>query len=369
MILHQSIVEQTVDRDERDRFVKELVVLRLRSAGGKEVPLAMIRKRHAPRLRRDVTLGGTLAPVLLVHGYGQNRYAWHLPARSFSNYLARAGFDVFNLDLRGHGRSRHLGAHRPAHVADYVREDVPAAVEEVQRISGGRPIFYVGHSMGGLIGYAAAASLTGALAGVITLGSPYHFARGSWPLMLVGSVLLALDGRLPVTQHHAAALKPLGEAMRVFRAFVESPIFPLPIRGFAARSMEPVVLGQHMSLAMDSGSVVVLNNLFLGGVESRQSGHRLGGLTGYAGAFEGVDLPLLIVAGTKDDLAPPASVRPAYDHSRAQDKTYRTFPRGHIDLIVGRDAPLTVWPLLEAWMKKRTRAASPEERRPARARG
>ena len=88
----------------------------------------------------------TRGPVLLVHGYGQNRYAWHLPSRSFSNYLARAGFDVFNLDLRGHGRSRHLGAHRPTHVADYVIEDIPAAVEEVQRISGGRPVFYLGHS-------------------------------------------------------------------------------------------------------------------------------------------------------------------------------------------------------------------------------
>src|SRR4249920_3462141 len=109
MILHQSIVEQTVDRDERDRFVKELVVLRLRSTGGVEVPLAMIRKRRAVP-----GSDGTLAPVLLVHGYGQNRYAWHLPARSFSNYLARAGFDVWNLELRGHGRSRHLGARRPS---------------------------------------------------------------------------------------------------------------------------------------------------------------------------------------------------------------------------------------------------------------
>jgi len=151
MILHQSIVEQTVDRDERDRFVKELIVVRLRSAGGDEVPLAMVRKRHAPLHGQDHALGGTLAPVLLVHGYGQNRYAWHLPGRSFSNYLARAGFDVFNLDLRGHGRSRHLGAHRPTDVTDYVREDVPAAVEEVQRITGGRPIYYLGHSMGGLV--------------------------------------------------------------------------------------------------------------------------------------------------------------------------------------------------------------------------
>jgi polyhydroxyalkanoate synthase subunit PhaC len=108
-----------------------------------------------------------------------------------------------------------------------------------------------------------------------------------------------------------------------------------------------------MSLAMDTGSVAVLRSLFLGAVEQRQSGHRLGGLTGYAGAFEHLQIPLLIIAGTKDDLAPPASVRPAFDFSNSQDKTYRAFPRGHIDLIVGRDAPLTIWPLIEAWMKKR----------------
>jgi alpha-beta hydrolase superfamily lysophospholipase len=363
MILHQSIVEQTVDRNERDCFVKELVVTRFHTKGGgargagESMPLAMVRKRHAPRVRKDLGLGGTLAPVLLVHGYGQNRYAWHLPARSFSNYLARAGFDVFNLDLRGHGRSRHLGAHRPTHVTDYVAEDVPAAVEEIQRISGGRPIYYIGHSMGGLIGYAAGGALGGALAGLVTLGSPYHFARGSWPLMLAGAAILAIDRQVPIG-HHAPALKPLGETMRVLRAFVESPLFPIPIRGFAARSMEPTVLGQHMSLAMDSGSVVVLKNLFLGGVESRQSGHKLGGLTGYAGAFEGLDVPLLILAGTKDDLAPAASVRPAYELSRARDKTYRAFPQGHIDLIMGRDAPLTIWPLIEAWLQKRAHAAA-----------
>src|SRR3954467_9950183 len=141
MILNRTQVEQTIDRDQRALFTKELVLLRARSKSGSEIPLAMVRKRRA-------SAGETRAPVLLIHGYGQNRYAWHLPSRSFSNHLAQAGFDVFNLDLRGHGRSRHLGAHRPTHVTDYVSEDVPAAVEEVQRISGQRPVYYVGHSMG-----------------------------------------------------------------------------------------------------------------------------------------------------------------------------------------------------------------------------
>src|SRR5690242_2070762 len=98
MILRTARVEQTVDGDERIELIKELVVARVAPRGAArgsshgdrgDVPLAMVRKRSA------ACAGGgrTLAPVVLIHGYGQNRYAWHLPARSFSNYLARAGFD------------------------------------------------------------------------------------------------------------------------------------------------------------------------------------------------------------------------------------------------------------------------------------
>ncbi|HEY4120726.1 MAG TPA: alpha/beta fold hydrolase [Byssovorax sp.] len=349
MILSEKRVEQTIDRDERTSFVKQLVVTRAHSSGD-EVPLAMIRKRAA------AGEGGTLAPVLLVHGYGQNRYAWHLPARSFANHLARAGFDVFNLDLRGHGRSRHLGARRPKHVSEFVREDVPAAVAEVQRLSGGRPVFYVGHSLGGLVGYAASTTLGDALAGVASLGSPYQFTRGSWALTALGKVLLGLDRRAGLGDG-ALPLKSVGEVVRVARMFVESPLFPSPIRGFAPGSMERVVLGQHFSLAMDAGSITVLRNMFLMAAESRRSGHRLGGLSGYAEAFEALDKPLLVVAGAKDDLAPPASVEPAFARSRSTDKTYRVLPCGHIDLVVGRDAPLSVWPLVESWMRARLRPA------------
>lgn len=350
MILHQSLVEQTVDRDLTDRFLKEVVVVKIPGGPGKEVPLSIVRKRHAPRGEPRETV----APVLLVHGYGQNRHIWHLPARSLPNYLARAGFDVFSLDLRGHGRSRGLGARWPTHVADYVREDVPAAIEAVQRLSFGRRIFYVGHSLGGLIGYAVAPSFAEAFAGIATLGSPYHFARGSLPLALVAGAMLLVDRGVPLG-YSAPPLKPLGMTIRMFRSFIESPIFPLPIRGFDAGSMEPEVLNQHMSLALDAGSIAILRNLFLGGVEARRNGHRLGGLTGYAAPFEELDIPLLIIAGTKDDLAPAASVVPAFDHSRSLDKTFRSFPRGHIDLVVGRDAPKTIWPLLERWMRKRVR--------------
>lgn len=356
MIIHTKTIEQTIDRDHRASFDKQLVVVRARRHPGdvpglaitdEGVPLAMIRKRAAGRAE-------ALAPVVLIHGYGQNRYAWHLPSRSLFCYLANAGFDVFNLELRGHGRSRHLGAHPPRKSRAFVEEDLPAAIEEVRSLSGGRPVYLVGHSLGGLIAYAAAAAMPDKIGGVVTLGSPYHFSRGSLALSLFAKTVGAVDRSMDLG-HGSIPLKPLSEAMRIMRGFIESPIFPLPIRGFAPKSLEPKILGQHMALAMDTGSVSVLRTMFLSTVQAQQKGAYLGDLSSYAAAFEALDLPLLVIAGSKDDLAPPASVEPAFARSKSSDKTYRVFPRGHIDLLMGRDCPQTIWPLLLTWLMNRVR--------------
>jgi alpha-beta hydrolase superfamily lysophospholipase len=349
MILHRARIEQTVDHDDRVSLMKELVMVRTSETG---MPLAMVRKRRVDAIE-------TRAPVVLVHGYGQNRYAWHLPGRSFSAHLAGAGYDVFNLELRGHGRSRHLGSRRPADISDFVREDLPAALAEVQRLSGERRIFLIGHSMGGLVSYAAAAALPELIAGIVSIGSPYHFARGSRALTALGDVMLALDRRVPLGTG-MVPLKHWAEAVRLARVFVESPIFPLPLRGFSPGSIEPLILSQHMSLAMDQGSITVLRNLFISAAEARRGGQRLSGLSGYARAFEALDKPLLVIAGSLDDLAPPTSVEPAFARSRSADKLYRVFPRGHLDLVVGRDAPQTVWPLIEAWLATHVRRAELE---------
>jgi polyhydroxyalkanoate synthase subunit PhaC len=345
MLLNSKVVEQAIDGERVARFVKDIVMVRQPRQEGQRtaVPLALVRKR----LVGEKTRGA----LLLVHGYGQNRYAWHLPSRSFANYLAAAGYDVFNLDLRGHGRSRHLGARPPRDLSAYVREDVPASVAEIIALSGHDKVFLLGHSLGGLISYAAAPAIVEQVAGIVTLGSPYHFTRGSTFLSWVGSAMLAVDRRIQIVDH--LPLKDLGEVMRLFRVFVESPIFPLPIRGYAPKSMEPRVLGQHMSLAMDRGSVAVMRTLFLRAAEARASGHRLGVLYDFAAAFEALEVPLLVIAGSADELAPPAAVRPAYERSCSPDKSYRVFPRGHIDILVGRDAPLTIWPLVSSWLDAR----------------
>jgi pimeloyl-ACP methyl ester carboxylesterase len=337
VILHGRIIEQTIDRQERSAFLKELVV-----TSGK-VPLAMVRKRAA------ANDGGTRAPVLLVHGFGQNRYAWHLPSRSLANALAVAGYDVFNVDLRGHGRSRHFGARRPRSVDDYVREDLPSAVAEVQALSGGRPVWLVGHSLGGLVSYAAAPRLAGAVAGIASIGSPYHFARGSLSLSAIAAMVHAGPASFLVRVNAHVPVNGIGTALRKLARFAESPLYPIPWRGWHAGALEAHVLDEHLRLAFDAAGFSELVEMF------DWAGERPFGGThaDYVDGFEKLDLPLLVVAGTNDDLAPPQSVRPGYDRSQSTDKTYQSLPLGHIDLLVGRDAPLMTWPLVTKWLGKR----------------
>jgi poly[(R)-3-hydroxyalkanoate] polymerase subunit PhaC len=332
--LHGRLVTQVVDRDLTATFRKEIVVM------SGQVPLAMVRKRVSSTRE-------TKAPVLLVHGFGQNRYAWHLPARSFANHLACAGFDVFNLDLRGHGRSRRLGSRPCRSVQDYVREDLPRAVEAVQRLSQGRPVWVVGHSLGGLVAYATAPTLDGAVGGIVSIGSPYHFTRGS---PMLGALALLFRAIKPAPLPNAALpLAPLGLTMRTLRRFAESPFYPLPVRGWHAGSCEPHVLEQHLRLAFDRAALAEMRDLFEWAAQRRFGGRDLD----YVERFERMDAPLLVIAGMNDDLAPPASVRPAFLRSASKDKTYRSLPLGHIDLLVGRDAPKTTWSLVTGWLEKR----------------
>ena len=338
MILHEWLSEESVDRDDKDWFVKSLLVVK------GNVPIAMTRTRL-----RDGQ--GTRGALLLVHGYGQNRRAWHLGLRSPANYLARAGFDVFAMDLRGHGRSRDFGAGRAESVEDHVLEDLPLAADEIERVRSERGVFLVGHSLGGLLAYAAAPGLGASVRGVVSLGSPYYFAAGQPELTKLGDWLLWLDGWIGLG-HGGIRLQAMTEAARLSRVLLDRRWVPLPFRGFVPGSIERDVLAQHLSRAMDFANFDVMRVLFRDGVRQRRAG-TIGGLERFSPAFERMDVSLLVVAGRYDDLAPPAGVRPGYERSGSMDKTYRVINHGHLDMLIGRDAPQTTWPLLESWLGRR----------------
>ncbi len=337
MILRTEIVEQTIDQSERGVFVKDVIM-----TSGRQ-PLGMVRKRRSE--------GGTRGVVLLVHGFGQNRYTWHSSRRSFSSFLAAEGWDVFNVDLRGHGRSRKFGAPMPRNLDEYIQEDMPAFVEEALAISGRASLFLVGHSMGGLISYSVAGSgLRSRVAGLATIGSPYRFGQGSAMLLALRELAALLGVTGVFDANPALPVRLIGRHLYKRAALLDSSALPMPIRGWVPGGMEQDVIAEFLRRSFEHTTLAIALDIFKAG---RGDGWKsLDGMTEYGTAFELLDRPLLVVAGTEDHLAPPDSVRPAFEASRSSDKTYRAFPFGHIDLVMGREATTTVWPLVRDWLAR-----------------
>ena len=330
--LMASEVHETIDGDRAARFERSLLTV------PGPAPLGIVRKRLAGHRDMD------RVPLLLVHGFGQNRHAWHLSRRSLANHLAHAGHDVFKLDLRGHGRSRRMGSRPAARVEEYLHEDLPRALDAIRATSGHERVVIVGHSMGGLLGYALAGELPQRVHAVAALAAPYDWARGA-PVLEALAHAAALVGRVGfrTTAFPMAAVRALFDATQ---PLWDSRLVPLPVRAWRPRSFEPAVLEEFLASAFDGATFGELASL---------TSYRAGRPEHLARAFESRDIPLLVVAGTHDPLALPAAARAAYDRSASRDRTFVTFPAGHADLLLGRHAPSQLWPTLTRWLASRTR--------------
>lgn len=336
-----SVVEQRIDLDRRGTFRKEIVRATLDDQGA----LALVRKRDAAIEPR--------ATALLIHGFAQNRYSWHLDRRSFVNDLAARGIDVWNLELRGHGRSRTFGS-APAHTFSQYVDDVVAVGEAVAAESG-RPITLIGHSLGGAVAYGAAPRIERVLAGTITLGGIYHFGANGVTAAFATFLHDVVRAERWVSKLGAnLQSRALGRFFARFRDQADDLFWSLPTAGWAPGSTEPEVLKERLERGFDWTGI----NIFLEMMRWARDGKIEGGA--WEEAFAALDRPLLVLAGDRDGLLPPADAMPAYTNSRSRDKSWKLLSPareeghwGHLDIVLGRRAPQYVWPLVADWMLER----------------
>jgi len=337
--------------------------------------------RQAPLLVELPTLGHHIAlyhhpasprvhhePVLLCHGLGANHHNMDFAddgrgsARlSLARRVAAAGFDTWVLDLRGRGAAR-VPRGADWSLDDELQEDVPAAIETVLARSGASRLFWVGHSWGGMLGYAIQSGehrCAESLAGLVALGSPatlrFHPKVITWLRWPALALLALLPRRLPLAWLAklglvlSAPLRWVGRPWQQDLATIEAPALRRVMasladdiqRGVASRALSWAKVGRIVD------------------IEGSSDSPRLGRIT----------CPLLLIAGSRDRLAPPQSVSLVRDAAGSDDKTFCTFGReaghrddyGHGGLVLARHAPDEVFPLIESWLRERATPYQPPE--------
>ena len=352
-------VEQRIDVTDAapTRFVEELLRVPLpHEEGG----LALLRKVLPPDALEAV--GGLRGAVLLVHGFAQNHRTWHLNGRSLPNYLAARGYDTYCLDLRGQGLSRaRFGSPMPDHPDDYIYGDMPAAVSAVLARTPCPQVTLVGHSMGGAICYACAPFLAeaGALSGVVTFAAIFGMARDGdfmHQLCRLGSIAHRLgvpgDVSVPLPWIARRLLMPLSKLLDHRAAWL------LPFHGWYPGTISPELLDQQLGAGMDQVTVGVTLTLARWGVEGYFYDRMRGD---YVEHFRQLrDVPVLVLAADDDLLVTPEDARQAVAWAASEDVTFRCFGAddgghgwGHLDIILGDDAPRLVWPEVGAWLDAR----------------
>ncbi len=307
-------------------------VYRVPTSDGASIALG----RYHPREGRRF-----LEPVILCHGLGANRFNLDLDERhSLARYLARRGYETWVLELRGRGLA---GPPLDATFDDQAEHDVGAALRTVLS-TGAEAVTWVGLSKGGLLLYAHLAKNPSApvKAGVV-LGSPFSFAVQPGLKLFIDRIAPALKLKTIPTSK-IAALAGLGP-----------PPGPISRYLMRAANVDPLIAKQAMfNMAAD----------IPGGV-GRQFARWIvtGNFDSYDGSFDyrknlaGVRIPFLLLAGSRDLLAPPLAVARAKEHLGGPVKLAIagkahgfTDDYGHGDLTIGRRAPDEVFPIVEGFL-------------------
>lgn len=283
-------------------------------------------------------------PVLTCHGIAANARNMDLDDQhSLARWLADHGREAWTMSLRATGDSDQPDDEK-GRAAGYAfdafwKEDLPAAIAEVRRVSGAESIDYIGHSMGGMVLYAYLATGGQGIHAAATLGTPTRLDWGA-----------QLDTVLP----KAARLIPAGwQVPSALGAHLSVPVQGLVADGpFQTFFYDP-----------DNTKLEVWKRLMAYGTADVSSGVADQLVSMIArGSFvsaDGVDLraamatiqtPIFVVAGRLDRVAITPAVKDGYRALKGKKQWLLVSKAngagaeyGHMDLVVGEHAPRDVF--------------------------
>ncbi len=232
------------------------------------------------------------AHLILLHGYAEHsgRYAGVAAA------LNGIGVTVHTYDQRGHGRS----AGKRGYVGnfDLLVSDLEVFIRRIRPQAEGRPLFLMGHSMGGLVlaAYAVSRGQGGIRPAGLIFSSPFLAIKEdvSSILIALARVLSTLTPWLPVARVNASGVSRDPEIVRAYET-------------------DPLV--------------------YQGPIRARTGAEFNAAIQRVRGRFDAITDPVFILHGSSDSLVPAAGSRYLYENCGSADKTLRVVEGGYHELF------------------------------------
>ena len=252
--------------------------------------------------------GDVKAVLIIVHGLAEHagRYGYLV------NYFISSGYAVYAIDHIGHGRSS--GRRAFVESFDQFVETLKTFRDMVARWQTGKPLFMVGHSMGGLIGCQ------------YLIEHPHDFA---------GAILSAPAMQLP------DSISPVTEILGKVLSSI------LPRVGLKKLDAEGISRNSHIVEEYEKDSLV-----YHGRVSARLSVEIHRAMEGVLARAESIKTPILILQGGDDRMVAPEGAQLLYDKAGASDKSLKLYD-GLYHEIFNEPERETVFKNVEEWLEKR----------------
>jgi acylglycerol lipase len=225
--------------------------------------------------------GNVKAVLLIVHGLGEHcgRYM------NVVNHFVPLGYAVYGLDHIGHGKSEGM-REVVERVTDYT-DTLTVYYEMVKGWQTGKPMFLLGHSMGGLIASCYLFDHQADFRGAV-ISAPLVKASGniSQATILMGKILSALAPKMGLLALDATGISRDPE---VVKAYVNDPL------------------------------------VYQGKTPARLAAELLKAMQRVTAEAEKITLPFIVLQGSEDKLVDPVGAQTLYDKASSKDKTIRRY--------------------------------------------
>lgn len=221
------------------------------------------------------------AIILLVHGMGEHCQRYNRIAKVLNN----AGYTVCSMDLPHHGRSDGKKGHVDSF--EQFQQAVLGLYQRIQQDYASKPLFLLGHSMGGLISARFLIDNQDKFDGAILSGPAIEFPElpSKWQITLITAIskIFPSAGIIPVD----ASL--VSRDPDVVNAYEKDPLIN-------SNKLSAKLLVEFLSTMND--------------VKQRA---------------RVIELPVMMMHGTADKLTAPAGSQWLHDNIQSQDKTLRLY--------------------------------------------